>query len=101
MLEAKRKWDLLSEGRRKSAIDEVITYFREERDEQIGIIVAEDILDFFLRTIGGDIFNKAIDSSKAVIRQSFDNLEIDLDVLCPKSDSKKQNYRGLEVVRND
>ncbi|MFA7685443.1 MAG: DUF2164 family protein [Candidatus Gracilibacteria bacterium] len=84
MSEVKRKWDLLSSERRKVVIDEIIAYFGTERDEKIGVIAAGDMLDFFLQTIGEDIFNKAIESSKLVIKQSFDNMEIDLDLLCPK-----------------
>ena len=43
-----------------------------------------DILDFFLEALGKDIYNRAIDDSKVVIKQSFDNLEIDLDLLLNK-----------------
>jgi uncharacterized protein (DUF2164 family) len=84
MVNIKRKWDLLTEERKKSLIKEIITYFKIKRDQEIGILVAEDILDFFLQALGEDIYNKAINDSKATIKQSFENLEIDLDLLFNK-----------------
>ncbi|MEK7545425.1 MAG: DUF2164 domain-containing protein [Patescibacteria group bacterium] len=81
MSDIKRKWDLLNKERRATLIKEIITYFKTERDEEIGVIAAEDILDFFLQNLGKDIYNKAIEDSKGVLKQSFENLEIDLDLL--------------------
>ena len=84
MNEIKRKWDLLPKAKRKSCIDELITFFKQERDETIGVIAAEDILDFFLQNIGEDIYNKAVEDSKELIKKTFDNLEVDLDLLLNK-----------------
>lgn len=80
----KRKWDLLSKDRRSDLIKEVITYFKTKRDQEIGVIAAEDILDFFLEALSEDIYNKAINDSKTTIKQTFENLEIDLDLLLNK-----------------
>jgi uncharacterized protein (DUF2164 family) len=77
----KRKWDVLSKEQREALIKKVIAYFKTERDEELGVIAAEDILDFFLESLHKDIYNKAIEDSKTTIKQSFDNLEIDLDLL--------------------
>jgi len=84
MTDIKRKWDLLSKERRETLIKEVIDYFKTEKDQELGVIAAEDILDFFLEALGKDIYNKAIDDSKVVIKQSFESLEIDLDLLLNK-----------------
>jgi uncharacterized protein (DUF2164 family) len=81
MPEKKDQFGLLSKENRASAIKEIIAYFGTERDEEIGVIAAEDILDFFLETIGKDIFNKGIDDSKKIIAQNAENLDIDLDLL--------------------
>jgi uncharacterized protein (DUF2164 family) len=80
----KRKWDNLSKDRRAVLIKQVITYFKTKRDQEIGIIAAEDILDFFLETLSPDIYNKAINDSKNTVKQTFENLEIDLDLLLNK-----------------
>ncbi|MFA6549849.1 MAG: DUF2164 domain-containing protein [Candidatus Gracilibacteria bacterium] len=81
MAEIKRKWDLLTKERRAGLIREIITYFKEERDEEIGMLASEDILDFFLENLGKDIYKRAVDDSKALVKQNFENLEIDLDLL--------------------
>jgi len=79
-----RQWDILSKGRRDNLVREIITYFKEELDKEIGILAAEDILDFFLKSLWKDIYNKALDDSKTTIKQNLDNLEIDLDLLLGK-----------------
>lgn len=84
MNEIKRKWDLLPKAKRQSCIDEIITFFKQKRGEQIGVIAAEDILDFFLQDIGPDIYNKGVEDSKELLKRQFDNLEVDLDLLLNK-----------------
>jgi len=70
--------------RRESVIREIIGYFQTERDTEIGVLAAEEILDFFLEATGKDIYNKAVADSKATIKQGLENLEIDLDLLLNK-----------------
>lgn len=84
MTEVKRKFDVLSKEKKESLIKEVITYFKSERDEEIGVIAAEDILDFFLEALVPDVYNKGVSDAKALVKQGFDNLEIDLEVLLNK-----------------
>lgn len=80
----KRKWDLIGKDRRTALIQEVITYFKTKREQEIGMIAAEEILDFFLEALHSDIYNKAINDSKNTVKQTFENLEIDLDLLLNK-----------------
>lgn len=84
MNELKRKWDLLPKDKRRSCIDEIITFFKENRDEKIGVITAEDILDFFLQNIGTEIYNKGVEDSKIVLKKQFENVQVDLDLLLNK-----------------
>jgi uncharacterized protein (DUF2164 family) len=84
MKEIKRKWDLLTKEKRKSCINELITFFKQERNEEIGIIAAEDILDFFLQNAGESIYNKAVVDSRELAKKRFEDLEIDLDLLLNK-----------------
>jgi uncharacterized protein (DUF2164 family) len=44
----------------RKAIDSIIRYFSESRDEQIGNIAASGLLDFFIEEIGPTIYNKAV-----------------------------------------
>ncbi len=84
MNEIKRKWDLLPKEKRKICIDEIITFFKQKRDEEIGMIAAEDVLDFFLQNIGTDIYNKGVEDSKNLLKRQFEDLEVDLDLLLHK-----------------
>lgn len=84
MSKIKRDWDPLSKERRAGLLREVITYFKTTHDQEIGMLAAEDILDFFLQTIGSDLYRKAIDDTKSLVRQNAENLDVDLDLLIHK-----------------
>jgi len=81
MATIKRKWDILSKERRSGLIREIVTYFEKERGEEIGMLAAEDILDFFQEALSKDIYNRAIEDAKMIIKQNAENLEIDIDLL--------------------
>lgn len=84
MPKIKKKWDLISKGKRDFLIREIITHFRKERNQEIGILSAEELLDFFLESLTGEIYNRAITDAKAQIKQSFEDIEINLDQLINK-----------------
>jgi uncharacterized protein (DUF2164 family) len=77
----KRQHDFLSKDQRQHAIREIIGYFENERDEEIGIIAAEQILDFMLITFGEQIYKKAIEDTKKLFQTNMENLTVDLDML--------------------
>jgi len=81
MKDIKRKWDRLNETERKTAIEEIINFFSTERDEEIGIIAAEEVLDFFLQNIGNKIYNKGIENAKFALEQRVEDLKVDFDLL--------------------
>lgn len=80
MTESKRAWDMVSKERRKDAIKKIVDYFTAERDEELGVIAAEEILDFFLQTIGGDIYNKALDDMRPILEQEYENMLLNADI---------------------
>jgi len=77
----KRKWDILPKSKRDSFVKELITFFEQERNEKLGIIAGEEILDFFLQNIGEDIYNKGVEDCKELLKKGFEDLEIDLDTM--------------------
>jgi len=79
--DVKRKLDLLSKEKRESSIKEIIHHFKTERNEDIGVIAAGGFLDFFLQLIVEDVYNKGIKDSKKIIKQRFEDLDVDLDLL--------------------
>lgn len=81
MPEIKRKWDILTKEKRDASVKEIITYFKTERSEEIGVIAAEHILDFFLENIGEDIYNGAIQDAKSLLKNRVENLELEMEEL--------------------
>ncbi len=81
MKEVRRGMDLLSEKDREQVIGEIIGYFQTERGEEIGIIAAGDILDFFSQAIGDGIYNKAIEDSKVLLRKVLEGVDFEIDLL--------------------
>lgn len=81
MTKLKGNWDLLKQERKQSLIKELITYFKTERDMDIGILAAEEVLNFFLEAAGPAIYNKGIFDAKTIVRNSMENIEVDLDLL--------------------
>ncbi len=84
MKNVKRSWNLIPDEKRNASIQEIIDFFEEERDEKIGIIAAESILDFFLQAIGMDLYNKGVEDSRNFMKSRFDDLELDMEALLKK-----------------
>lgn len=81
MASIKRKGDRLSEENRNRIINEIIHYFDSERDEEIGRIAAEQLLNFFQETMGSEIYNQGIQDAKSTLKNRFEDLQFDLDEL--------------------
>lgn len=74
----------MSKEKREKLVQEIITYFKKDRDVDMGIIAAEDTLDFFLDALCPEIYNKAVQDAKNTVKQSFDDLDVNLDLLFNK-----------------
>ena len=81
MVEFNRKWDRISDEKRQQAIDDLIYFFESERSEKIGVIAAEQLLDFFLENIGPDVYNRGLSDAKTVIAKRVEDLQFDMDDL--------------------
>lgn len=84
MADIKRKWDLLSNDKRKQVIEKIQYFFQNERDEEIGMIAAEEILDCILEEAAIDIYQKGINDAKKLLKERFEDFAVDLDVLMEK-----------------
>ncbi|EKE06790.1 MAG: hypothetical protein ACD_18C00280G0008 [uncultured bacterium] len=87
MSQIKKQWDILSEEERRNHINKIITFFSEERSEEIGVIAAEEVLDFFLENFTKPIYNKGIEEVKEMFKEKMTDLEVDLDAMKQKTDS--------------
>ena len=84
MLSTKKPWDLLTEEQRNSAIKDIIDFYETEKDEQIGIIAAGELLDIFLQTAGIFLYNKGVEDSKDLLRSKIEELTIDIEATLKK-----------------
>ena len=80
----KQKFDFVSEEKKTEYLKEIIGFFQTERDEEIGFVAAEKVLDFFLQIIGDNLYKKAINDVKKHLKERWDDLEIELDSLSEK-----------------
>lgn len=71
----------LSSEEKKQLLDEIIYYFETERDEKLGIIASESILDFFMEGLGKYIYNKALDDTKVWYSHRMEDVEADFYAL--------------------
>ncbi len=78
----KKPWDaLITDEERNGAVDKIITFFAEERDEEIGRIAAAEVLDMFLEMLGSKIFNTGLIEGKAWLKTKLTDMEVDYDML--------------------
>ena len=84
MTQKSNKLDFVSEEKKTTYLKEIIAFFQDERNEEIGFVAAEAVLDFFLQTIGEDIYKKAIKDVKKLLKERIEDLDIELDLLLEK-----------------
>ena len=81
MNKTRRSWERLSDEEKKIAKEELMLFFENERDEQIGIIAAEEIINFFLQSVGSKLYNKGVTDAKKALGNRIEELNYDLDDL--------------------
>lgn len=70
------EFGLTSEDKKK-LLEEIKHFFSEERGEDLGIIASENVLDFFLDTMGRQIYDKALNDAKYWFQRQMENIESD------------------------
>lgn len=80
---SKRKplWDILSDQEKRTCLESIIAYFQDERDERIGVIAAEELLDVILEPVLKAGYNKGVDDAKKTVHKSVSSMDIDLDMI--------------------
>lgn len=68
----------LSEKQRAEAINRIISFFLDERDEEIGIIAATEILEFFESEVAPFVYRNAINDSKKLVEEQMQQLVLQL-----------------------
>lgn len=73
----------LSDDRRRTVAGRLQSLFREEFDEDLSEFRADEIVDFFVKTLGPDIYNQAVADVRAHLQAKLDDL--DGDVFIPEA----------------
>jgi uncharacterized protein (DUF2164 family) len=79
-----RKLEFVSEEKKNEYLKEIIGFFETERNEEIGVIAAENVLDFFMNTMGEEIYRKAIKDVQKALREKMEDLDVELELLLEK-----------------
>jgi len=75
---------LLTDKERQTAVRDIMAFFATERDEEIGVIAAEEFLDMVLESIAPTVYNRAVDESKDFLSEKLDAVLLDLDITLKK-----------------
>jgi uncharacterized protein (DUF2164 family) len=75
---------LLSDNKRRKTIQDIIDFYATVRNETIGVIAAETLLDFLLDTIGKDLYNKGVDDAFQFVHERIRSAETDMNALVKK-----------------
>ena len=81
MSQSDQQLGLLSKEKRTQAINAIVGFYKTERNEDIGVIAAETILDFFLDEIGKSVYNRGIKDAQKILEQRLGDFSIDLEAL--------------------
>ena len=76
----------LSDEEKKRLLNAIINFFDQERDEKIGIIASENLLEFFLDTLGKTIYNKALDDAKIWFENKMEFMESEFYTMYKNTD---------------
>lgn len=66
---------------KKQLLEEIVYYFETERDEKLGVIASENVLDFFMDNLGRFLYNKALDDAKLWYGKRMEDVEADFYTL--------------------
>ena len=76
-IEMKKSPYELTDDQKKAMKEEIHAYFLDERDEDIGIILQEGLLDLFMDRLAPIVYNKALDDAKMWFSRRMDDVETD------------------------
>lgn len=79
-----KRLSLIKPEKKKIVVEALIAYYARERNEEIGMIAAEDILDCVLEQIGSDIFNKGVEETTKLIQERMTGVWLDVEALVKK-----------------
>lgn len=64
----------ISEERKEFMRSKVVEYFADERDEELGELASQLILDFFIDELGIEIYNQGVEDAHAYVLDKLEDL---------------------------
>jgi uncharacterized protein (DUF2164 family) len=64
----------ISKENKEEMRNRIMNYFSEERDEDLGDLASELLLDFFIEELGPYIYNQGIEDAYVYIKDKVDDL---------------------------
>lgn len=71
----------LTKEQRAGLIRDVQTFFYDERNETIGELAADQLIDFMIRTVGPYVYNKAIGDTRNFLQEKMAQLDDEIYTL--------------------
>jgi len=68
----------IDDARREELVARLRGFFMEEFDEELSPFRGAQILDFFLETLGPQVYNQAVQDARGFMQQKLDDLDGDL-----------------------
>ncbi len=65
----------LSPEERKALAEDLANYYEDVREEPLGIIERDQLMDWFMESAAPVIYNKALDDAKAWYRKMQDDID--------------------------
>lgn len=78
------KLALISEGKKREVVDAIIAFYKRERDEEIGVIAAEEILELVIDLVGREIFNKGVNDTTKLLQDRLASVWVDVEATVKK-----------------
>lgn len=80
----KSKLSLIGDEKKRGAVEAIIAFYKRERDEEIGVIAAEEILDLVIDLVGREIFNKGVDETVRLLQDRLGSVWVDVEAIVKK-----------------
>lgn len=73
--------DFLPEEKRQEYLKKIASFFLDERGEEIGVIAAGKVLDFFIEEMGKEFYKKGALDAKKLLKEKLEDWEVEVDLL--------------------
>ena len=67
----------LDEDRKKAILAKLGVFYAKDFDEDLSSFRAEQLLDFFVKTLGPPIYNQAVSDARAFILAKLEDLDVE------------------------